>query len=300
MSSSSGPLAEILAELDEIAAAQHWDQADTELDLLNEEIVEALIERRDDDIRMAAERVERLYSRLAVRLGNTSPPSQAMLCGRLKGLSGLLIVATRHRRAPTADAMLSDQTVRRILTRLGHDDYSTGDLARWIERREETVARKLPGLRAAGLVQSWKAGRLMVNALTEAGRNLLASADALPAQQAGQFVKLSDEESKVLTAAMRGLSRPVTSEKSEAPASGPEDNVLCFISGKSDRASGSVTFQYLKGGRDKDEVMRRLGKLRQRVQGKNVSLDGKSDTDSPSLADLLGVVLSGAHRTADD
>lgn len=55
---------------------------------------------------------------------------------------------------------------------LANAPMTTSDLATRIGRSKATAARKLPELRAAGLVVSRSAGRNMLNQLTEAGQRL--------------------------------------------------------------------------------------------------------------------------------
>lgn len=168
-------LDESLALIDGMITHSDWPAAEVELELFAEEFVEALIERRDDDIRHAADRLETLYSRTLVGTRNAPEPKAMQTVGQLRGYAALLLAATRHRAPPSPETVLSDETSRLLLDALQGGRASNRDLARRINRREETVARTLPKLRAAGLVASVKAGRAMHNELTEAGRQALAT-----------------------------------------------------------------------------------------------------------------------------
>ena len=83
-----------------------------------------------------------------------------------------VLAASAKRRLPLPDGLTGSD--RMILFRLGTGTMSGRQLAEQAGLTVETVARRLPRLRAASLVQSWKEGRETRNQCTPAGAAALA------------------------------------------------------------------------------------------------------------------------------
>ncbi len=154
-----------------------WERAGSGLDSVAEVTVEALTRGADDDIAELADVVHELYTGVVVDHDIDELPRPAWIAAQLRGYSRLLGAASRNRRslAPEEIAGVTDETSIRILKALhaANQGQSGIDLVGLLKVRAETIARKLPLLRAAGLVRSWQVGRLVLNALTPLGRQAI-------------------------------------------------------------------------------------------------------------------------------
>lgn len=147
--------------------AGDWEKADRSMDVLVEEIVEALIEGRDRDIEAMARLTERAYAGL-VAVGDGLPlVDERVAAGQLRAVTALLAVALRHRRAPGTDP--ADDRNRAVLAAFPHPGewLTLGEVADRSGLPREEVADRLPRLRAAGLIASRKAGRVTLHGLLE-------------------------------------------------------------------------------------------------------------------------------------
>jgi CheY-like chemotaxis protein/DNA-binding transcriptional ArsR family regulator len=173
-----------LAEDIVAAADRHdWSSVKADLTALCEQIVQALVEHRDDDVTQICDAVERASSTLATRPAPEGAiDSSSTARWELLALSRLLAVAAQYRQpAPSVETALEDSN-RRILEALLQraGGLSGRELAEEVDMRPETIARKLPGLRAAGLVKTQQIGKANVNRITDAARAVLASVQDRP------------------------------------------------------------------------------------------------------------------------
>lgn len=148
----------------EAVRRQDWAVADAELETLAQETVAAVVANRTDDLAALARLVARCHTALSLieELGG-----EAMhRLGQLRALA-LTIAAARGRTPPRpADALRAPGTpAGAILSALGSGPQTCPALVEATGLSAEEVGSALPELRAAGLVHSWPAGRLTVNAL---------------------------------------------------------------------------------------------------------------------------------------
>lgn len=148
-----------------------WDDADAELETLAQEVADAIARDRLDDLAVLARWTVRSHTILALR--DDPGPDAMHRLGQLRAIA-LMIAAARSRTHPRpAAALATDGTPAAALLAGLKATARTGEaLSVATGLKPEVVARALPELRAAGLVRSWPAGRLVVNALTEDGRRL--------------------------------------------------------------------------------------------------------------------------------
>ena len=100
------------------------------------------------------------------------------LAAHLAMVSRVLAAAAR-RRLPLPDGLTDSD--RLILSNLGTGALSGREIAGVTGLTAETVARRLPRLRAAGLVSSWKEGRQTTNQRTPSGAAAVLSPKTLEA-----------------------------------------------------------------------------------------------------------------------
>ncbi|HYF88286.1 hypothetical protein [Azospirillum sp.] len=148
----------------EAVRRQDWAVADAELETLAQAAVAAVVANRTDDLAALARLVARCHTALSLaeELGG-----EAMhRLGQLRALA-LMIAAARGRTPPRpADALRAPGTpAAAILSALGSGPQTCPALVEATGLSAEEVGSALPELRAAGLVHSWPAGRLTVNAL---------------------------------------------------------------------------------------------------------------------------------------
>lgn len=176
MSAHSEFVAELTNDITSAAERGEWDSAKADLTALSEQIVHALIDRRDQDVRDAYESVERAYSALVTRRGLKDTVSDASsAAAELRAFTRLLSIALQYRKAPGLHETAFDSNYRPLLEaiRWAPNGLSGRELAAELNTRPETIARKLPILRSAGLVRSQQVGRATINTLTAEARALL-------------------------------------------------------------------------------------------------------------------------------
>ncbi|PWC81315.1 hypothetical protein TSH100_27530 [Azospirillum sp. TSH100] len=140
-----------------------WAVADAELETLAQEAVAAMVANRRDDLAALAHTVARCHTALSLRddLGGEDMHRQ----GQLRALA-VMIAATRGRTPPRpAESLAASGTSAAILAALKSGPQTCPALVEATGLSAEQVGCALPELRAAGLVRSWPAGRLTVNAL---------------------------------------------------------------------------------------------------------------------------------------
>lgn len=149
-----------------------WEEADADLETLAQEALASIVQDRMNDLAIIARLTARIHTALAVRDG-LGPDAMHRL-GQLRAIA-VLIAAGRSRKRPRPAATLAGAGTRTatLLAALRKEAQTGQALTAVTGLKPEAVARALPELRAAGLVHSWPAGRLVVNELTEKGRRLV-------------------------------------------------------------------------------------------------------------------------------
>jgi predicted Rossmann fold nucleotide-binding protein DprA/Smf involved in DNA uptake len=172
MSAFEPTLRSLTDSLLDAVARQDWAVADAELETLAQETVAAMVANRADDLAALARLVARCHTALSLTEGpgegsGEGLGSEAMhRLGQLRALA-LTIAAARTRTPPRpADALHAPGTpAAAILSALGSGPQTCPALVEATGLSAEEVGSALPELRAAGLIRSWPAGRLTVNAL---------------------------------------------------------------------------------------------------------------------------------------
>jgi predicted Rossmann fold nucleotide-binding protein DprA/Smf involved in DNA uptake len=145
---------------------QDWTVADAELETLAQEAVAAMVANRRDDLAALARVAARCHTALSL---HDDPGGEAMhRQGQLRALA-VIIAAARGRTPPRPDKALSapGTATAAVLTALKTGPQTCPALVEATGLSAEQVGGALPELRAAGLIRSWPAGRLTVNALQE-------------------------------------------------------------------------------------------------------------------------------------
>ncbi|GAA4255352.1 hypothetical protein GBZ26_03570 [Azospirillum formosense] len=156
-------------DIRDAVAAGRWDEADADLDTLAEEAALCLVQDRATDLAALAREVARCHTALALR-EDRSPEAMHRL-GQLRAIAALVAAGRANRPARREDALTRDGTPTAAVLRALEDGAKSGPaLVEATGLSHDAVARALPELRAAGLVRSWPAGRLVMNERTgEAG-----------------------------------------------------------------------------------------------------------------------------------
>jgi DNA-binding transcriptional ArsR family regulator len=181
----SGRALDLTKEVVSAVERRDWPSVKADLSVLCEQVVEALVERRDADVSQIYDAVERAYSALATRSNVESTVDSQLAAGELRALTRLLAVATQYQKpVPSVEVALENGN-RLILEQLQmHAEGLSGrELAEALDFRPETIARKLPVLRDAGLVKTQQVGKANVNRITDVARECLAAAKERPADK---------------------------------------------------------------------------------------------------------------------
>jgi predicted transcriptional regulator len=176
MSAHSEFVSELTNDITHGATNEEWHSVRADLSTLAEQIVQALIDRRDQDVSRAYQAVESAYSTLLTKSHLEDNVSDAKsVVGELRAYTRLLSLALQYRRAPALRETALDSNYRPLLEALLRAPHgmSGRELAERLNARPETIARKLPILRSANLVRSQQAGKATINTLTAEGRALL-------------------------------------------------------------------------------------------------------------------------------
>ena len=138
-----------------------WAVADAELETLAQEVATAMVANRSDDLAALARTAARCHTALSLR---DDPGGDAMhRLGQLRALA-VMIAAARGRTPPRpADALSASAGA--VLSALESGPRTCPAIVEATGLSAEQVGGILPELRAAGLIHSWPAGRLTVNAL---------------------------------------------------------------------------------------------------------------------------------------
>jgi hypothetical protein len=156
-----------------------------DLNTLNEQLIDAVVNRRDEVVAKAYEAVERSYSEIVTKCGLDEQAFDAQTtAAELRGLTRFLGAALQYRKAPKASAVVREGAYRPLLQTLCAvpNGLSSGDLAKKLKVEPATVARKLPYLRSIELVRSQQVGKTMINRVTPSCEMLLRDVSAEEAQ----------------------------------------------------------------------------------------------------------------------
>ncbi len=149
---------------DELLAAigrGDWAIADAELETLAQEAVGAMAGNRSDDLAALARITARCHTALSLQ---DNPGGRAMQrLGQLRMLAVMVAAARSHTPPRPADAL--SKTAGAVLSALESGPRTCPAIVEATGLSAEQVGAVLPELRAAGLIRSWPAGRLTVNAL---------------------------------------------------------------------------------------------------------------------------------------
>jgi hypothetical protein len=148
---------------------ENWTEVRADLTALADHIVGVLLDRRDPDIRATYMAVERAYSILATIDGPAEDKCDAQSAVlELQAFTRLLSVALQHKKPLEFEVIADDLSNRKILSSLftARSGLSGLELAKKSDLTPETIARKLPLLRACGLVETRKAGRMAISKLS--------------------------------------------------------------------------------------------------------------------------------------
>ncbi|MBY6265020.1 hypothetical protein EI613_24325 [Azospirillum sp. 412522] len=143
---------------------QDWAVADAELETLAQEAVAATVANRRDELAALARVAARCHTALSLR---DDPGGEDMhRLGQLRALA-VMIAAARGRTPPRpAESLAASGTAgAAVLAALESGPQTCPALVEATGLSAEQVGGALPELRAAGLIRSWPAGRLTVNAL---------------------------------------------------------------------------------------------------------------------------------------
>nr|WP_295830304.1 hypothetical protein [uncultured Azospirillum sp.] len=151
---------------DELLAAigrGDWAIADAELETLAQEAVGAMAGNRSDDLAALARTAARCHTALCLQ---DDPGGEALQrLGQLRMLAVMIAAARSHPPPRPADALSA--TAGAVLSALKGGPRTCPAIVEATGLSAEQVGGILPELRAAGLVRSWPAGRLTVNALQQ-------------------------------------------------------------------------------------------------------------------------------------
>ncbi|MBP2308143.1 hypothetical protein GBZ48_11530 [Azospirillum melinis] len=152
-------------ELLDAIGRRDWAVADAELETLAQEAVAATVANRRDDLAALARVAARCHTALSLR---DDPGGEAMhRQGQLRALA-VMIAAARGRTPPrAAESLSASGASAAVLSALKSGPQTCPALVEATGLSAEQIGGALPELRAAGLIRSWPAGRLIVNALQD-------------------------------------------------------------------------------------------------------------------------------------
>jgi DNA-binding MarR family transcriptional regulator len=160
-------------------AAGDWVGADRGIQYMAGAWLRSLAAAGGGELAKVAAATKRLRVRMMTEHDVDQDVGPTELAWMLAGVTAFLSQATKP------ESLTAHDTVGRILEALvlSSQPMNSTDIATRINRAKATVARKLPDLRAEGLVESTPAGSNVLNRITEAGRakyRELGEIDALP------------------------------------------------------------------------------------------------------------------------
>lgn len=139
-----------------------WDEADADLETLAHEALAGIVQDRADDLAAIARLTARCHTALSLR---REPGPEAMhRLGQLRAIA-VMVAAAMNRRRPRPPATLdrADSPTGALLAALRDGPRTGPALAAETGLKPAALSAALSELRAAGLVRSWPAGRLIVS-----------------------------------------------------------------------------------------------------------------------------------------
>ena len=158
MSTSHEFVSELARDITSAVAEKEWASVSADLTVLAEQVVQALIDHREQDVKNAYEAVESAYSTLVTGFQVEDSVADAKsAASELRAYTRLLSVALAYRSSPAIQEIALDHRFRPLLEKLlpWPDGMSGRELAKALYVRPETIARKLRlggGFAAAGIV----------------------------------------------------------------------------------------------------------------------------------------------------
>jgi hypothetical protein len=189
MSTSHEFVSELARDITSAVAEKEWASVSADLTVLAEQVVQALIDHREQDVKNAYEAVESAYSTLVTGFQVEDSVADAKsAASELRAYTRLLSVALAYRSSPAIQEIALDHRFRPLLEKLlpWPDGMSGRELAKALYVRPETIARKLPILRAANLVRSQQVGKATINTITAEAREFLEQKDRAVAEAEDQ------------------------------------------------------------------------------------------------------------------
>lgn len=152
-----------IERLEAAAASGEREAVDSAVQIAMDLVADALIFGRREIVEGLLRPVERIASELAT--GASSAPKVAEAIGQLRALTTMLGVAACRQPAPSVSDVAREPKYHSILEALlsCDDAFTNRELARQTGLTEETVARRLPELRAARIVDSKRVWKSMKN-----------------------------------------------------------------------------------------------------------------------------------------
>ena len=169
---------EVTARLGVALEGNEATAIDSEIENVLDLTVGALIHDQPEIVMALHSQVERLYAKCRASAQRAAGQPFA---GQLRTLTSLLSTASRRRRAPDASRFLNDAKYAPLLMALRDAGRPLNNQALAAEAglSEETVARNMPALRAAGLVRSVSSWKQKLNTLTATAESAMGERQAL-------------------------------------------------------------------------------------------------------------------------
>jgi len=171
---SSAAVAEQLVErLAKAIERSQPERADGEMENLADMIVDALVFENRAVTAALYPAVDKLYTQHEI--GNEGSDWGRIVSGQLRALTTVLSIAVRRRRAADGTELARDPKYQPLLETLleANAPRTNQDIAHRLGVAEETVARNIPTLRAAGLVTATKAWKRKLNVLSPSGKEAI-------------------------------------------------------------------------------------------------------------------------------
>lgn len=149
-----------------------WTEARTDLTALSEQVLGLVVSADEEELSRAYRTVERTYTALVTANQIDTKMNARTAAAELESLTRMLTLAIARKEASAEGDEVQDPNLRPLLDKLWRNPagMSGRELAEALLVRPETIARKLPVLRAAGLVRSQQVGKAMINTLTDTCR----------------------------------------------------------------------------------------------------------------------------------
>lgn len=169
-------IAELVESLKVSVVDSDWENARINLTVLSEQVISALIERRDHDIRTAYDLVERCQSVLAVKYSAVEPKTPEAFAYILHGMVFLLATAVKHEKPMDMASLREKPFHQSVLRAIAQKDLTfptKSDLLQELKCSDRELAPPLLELRKSGCVTTrWFPGTLYYK-ITSHGESLL-------------------------------------------------------------------------------------------------------------------------------